>query len=115
MAPWQPYFIGRQANSAGGPPAWKPFNYTYHFFWGLEDIIAVYTNMWGQLDTNKQVGGSSPTTATAMPGATRSRLPAGPRQARLQAHDPGRYQNLNDDFSAQIAAFKRPRRRSSPA
>ena len=33
MCPWQPYFIGRQGNPAGGPPAWKPFNYTYHYFW----------------------------------------------------------------------------------
>ena len=47
VAPWQPWFIGRQANPAGGPPAWKPFNHTYHFFWGLEDVIAVFTNMWG--------------------------------------------------------------------
>ena len=39
--------------SAGDPPAWKPFNYTYHFFWGLEDVIAVFTNMWNQLETNK--------------------------------------------------------------
>src|ERR1700752_44606 len=28
MAPWQPWFIGRQANPAGGPPAWKGLNYT---------------------------------------------------------------------------------------
>src|SRR4029078_6067505 len=41
-APWQPWFIGRQADPAGGPPAWKPFNYTYHYFWGLEDIIALF-------------------------------------------------------------------------
>ena len=60
VAPWQPYFIGRQANPGGGPPAWKPFNYTYHFFWGLEDVIAVFTNMWGQLQTNKSVGGLFP-------------------------------------------------------
>ena len=33
-APWQPYFFGR-----GGDPA-KPFKYTYHFFWGLEDVAA---------------------------------------------------------------------------
>ena len=33
VAPWQPWFIGRQANPAGGPPAWKGFDYTYHFFW----------------------------------------------------------------------------------
>ena len=60
MAPWQPWFIGRQANPAGGPPAWKGFNYTYHFFWGLEDVIAVFTNMWGQVATNKSVGGLFP-------------------------------------------------------
>ena len=44
----------------GDPPSWKPFNYTYHFFWGLEDVIAVYTNMWGQLKTDKSVGGLFP-------------------------------------------------------
>ena len=60
MAPWQPWFIGRQADPGGGPPAWKPFDYTFHYFWGLEDIIAVFLNMWNQLDTNKVVGGLFP-------------------------------------------------------
>ena len=60
VAPWQPWFIGRQADPAGGPPAWKPLNYTYHFFWGLEDVIAVYTNMWAQVKTDKSVGGLFP-------------------------------------------------------
>src|SRR5215813_13297058 len=32
--PWQPYFFGRK-----GDPA-KGFAWTYHFFWGLEDVIA---------------------------------------------------------------------------
>ena len=59
VAPWQPYFIGRQANP-GDPASWKPFENTFHFFWGLEDIIAVYTNMWGQVPTNKSVGGLFP-------------------------------------------------------
>ena len=71
VAPWQPYFIGRQANP-GDPKSWKPFNNTFHFFWGLEDVIAVYTNMWGQV-VDQQVGrrAVSRMTATAMPGATR--------------------------------------------
>src|SRR6202035_563400 len=60
VAPLQPSFIGRQANPAGGPAAWKPFNHTYHFFLGLVDVIAVFTNMWGQLQTNKSVGGLFP-------------------------------------------------------
>ena len=54
-APWQPWFIGQQANPGGGPPAWKPFNYVYHYFWGLEDVIAVFTNMWSQV-ADQQVG-----------------------------------------------------------
>jgi branched-chain amino acid transport system substrate-binding protein len=44
VAPWQPYFIGRQQNP-GNPASWKPFTSTFHFFWGLEDVIAVFTNM----------------------------------------------------------------------
>ena len=70
--PWQPWFIGQQANPGGGPPAWKPFNYVYHYFWGLEDVIAVFTNMWSQLQTNKTVARPvSRMTRTAMRGATR--------------------------------------------
>ena len=38
VAPWQPYFIGRQQNP-GNPASWKPFNSTFHFFWGLEDGV----------------------------------------------------------------------------
>jgi branched-chain amino acid transport system substrate-binding protein len=34
VAPWQPWFIGRQADPAGGPPAWKPFNTTLSFLLG---------------------------------------------------------------------------------
>ena len=71
MAPWQPYFIGRQANP-GDPKTWKPFESTFHFFWGLEDIIAAYTNMWGQVSTNKMVGGLFPNDGDGNAGATRS-------------------------------------------
>src|SRR4029450_3411237 len=40
MAPWQPWFIGRQGNPAD-PNSWQPFKHTFHYFWGLEDVIAV--------------------------------------------------------------------------
>jgi branched-chain amino acid transport system substrate-binding protein len=108
VAPWQPYFIGRQADPGGGPPAWKPFNYTYHFFWGLEDVIAVYTNMWGQVKTDKSVGGLFPNDGDGNAwGSKQVGFPPVLDKLGYTLTDPGRYQNLTDDFSAQIAAFKK--------
>jgi branched-chain amino acid transport system substrate-binding protein len=108
LAPWQPYFIGRQANPGGGPQAWKPFTYTYHFFWGLEDIIAVFTNMWDQVPTDKSVGGLFPNDGDGNAWAdARVGLPPALDKRGYKLVDPGRYQNLSDDFSAQIAAFKK--------
>ncbi|MGA3140583.1 MAG: ABC transporter substrate-binding protein [Xanthobacteraceae bacterium] len=108
VAPWQPYFIGRQADPAGGPPAWKPFNYTFHFFWGLEDVIAVFTNMWGQVSTDKAVGGLFPNDGDGNAwGSKQVGFPPVLDKLGYTLTDPGRYQNLTDDFSAQIAAFKK--------
>jgi branched-chain amino acid transport system substrate-binding protein len=107
MAPWQPWFIGRQANPGGGPPAWKPFNNTYHFFWGLEDVIAVFTNMWGQVPTNKSVGGLFPNDGDGNAwGDKQVGFPPVLDKGGYKLTDPGRYQNLTDNFSAQITAFK---------
>ena len=106
VAPWQPWFIGQQANPAD-PKSWKPFNYAFHFFWGLEDVIAVYTNMWQQIETNKSVGGLFPNDGdgNAWGDKTVGFLPV-LEKLSFKLADPGRYQNLTDDFSAQINAFK---------
>jgi branched-chain amino acid transport system substrate-binding protein len=107
MAPWQPWFIGRQANPAGGPPAWKAFDYTYHFFWGLEDVIAVFTNMWSQVATNKSVGALFPNDGDGNAwGDKQVGFPPVLEKDGYKLTDPGRYQNLTDNFSAQIGAFK---------
>src|ERR1700677_1570318 len=70
VAPWQPWFIGRQANPAGGPPAWKPFNYTYHFFWASRTSLPSSPTCGASSRPTKTSAAYSPTTATAMPGAT---------------------------------------------
>ena len=54
VVPWQPWFFGRK-----GDPA-KGFAWTYHLFWGLEDVIANFTNGWKTVETNKKVGGLFP-------------------------------------------------------
>jgi branched-chain amino acid transport system substrate-binding protein len=105
VAPWQPYFIGRQADPTK-PESWAPFNSTFHFFWGLEDIIAVFTNMWGQVATNKSVGGLFPNDGDGNAwGDKVVGFPPVLEKAGYKLTDPGRY--LTDDFSAQIAAFQK--------
>jgi branched-chain amino acid transport system substrate-binding protein len=106
VAPWQPWFIGQQGNP-GDPPSWKPFNYAYHFFWGLEDVISVFTNMWAQIETNKKVGGLFPNDGDG--NAWGDKVVGFPPVLEKMGYgliDPGRYQNMTDDFSAQINAFK---------
>jgi branched-chain amino acid transport system substrate-binding protein len=106
VAPWQPWFIGQQANP-GDPASWKPFNSSFHFFWGLEDVIAVFTNMWAQLETNKKVGGLFPNDGDGNAwGDANVGFPPVLAKLGYTLNDPGRYQNLTDDFSAQINAFK---------
>jgi branched-chain amino acid transport system substrate-binding protein len=102
VAPWQPWFIGR-----GGTPGETEFEWTYHFFWGLEDIIATFTAMWDQLETNKTVGGLFPNDGDGNAwGDPDLGLPKPMAEAGYTIVDPGRYENGNQDFTAQINAFK---------
>jgi branched-chain amino acid transport system substrate-binding protein len=101
VAPWQPWFFAR-----GGKPD-TGFKYTYHFFWGLEDVIAVYTNMWGQLETNKVVGGLFPNDGDGNAwGDKKLGFPPVLDSKGYKLVDPGRFQDLTDNFSAQIGAYK---------
>jgi branched-chain amino acid transport system substrate-binding protein len=101
VAPWQPWFFAR-----GGKPE-TGFNYTYHFFWGLEDVIAVYTNMWAEVATDKVVGGLFPNDGDGNAwGDKKLGFPPVLDQKGYKLIDPGRFQNLTDNFSAQIGAFR---------
>jgi branched-chain amino acid transport system substrate-binding protein len=101
VAPWQPWFFTR-----GGDPA-KGFEWTYHFFWGLEDLIGVFTELWGSLPTNKVVGALWPNDGDGNAwGDGKLGFPPALAKGGFTLVDPGRYQNLTADYSAQIAAFK---------
>lgn len=102
VAPWQPWFFGRK-----GDPA-KGFNWTYHFFWGLEDVIAVFTNLWNSVPTNKKVGGLFPNDGDGNAwGDKQLGFPPVLAKQGYTLTDPGRYQNLTQTFASHIAAFKR--------
>lgn len=100
--PWQPWFFGR-----GGDPK-KGFDWAFHFFWGLEDMAAVFTNMWKDLPTNKVVGLLLANDADGNAiSDTKLGLPPFLVAKGYTVFDPGRFQPLQADFSAQIAAFKK--------
>src|SRR6516162_10341153 len=99
--PWQPYFFGRN-----GDPA-KGFTWTYHFFWGLEDVIAAFLALWDGQPTNKVVGGLFPNDADGNAwGDPQRGLPPALAQTGYRLIDPGRYQVMNNDFTSQITRFK---------
>lgn len=103
VAPWQPWFFTR-----GGDPQ-EGFEWTYHFFWGVEDVIDNYTGMWAALKLDKPVvGGLFPNDGDGNAWGDAERgFPPVLRQKGFTLVDPGRFQSLTDDFSAQIAAFKK--------
>ncbi|WP_146345725.1 ABC transporter substrate-binding protein [Phaeobacter marinintestinus] len=99
--PWQPYFFGRNGVPGEG------FASTYHFFWGLEDVIGAFLDMWGGSGVAKNVGGLFPNDADGNAwGHPELGLPKPLAAAGYSLLDPGRYQPLSDDFSNYIAAFK---------
>ena len=99
--PWQPYFFGRNGDPATG------FEWTYHFFWGLEDVIAAFVALWEQSGAEKNVGGLFPNDADGNAWGDPERgFPPALKAAGFALTDPGRYQPLSQDFSAQISAFK---------
>jgi branched-chain amino acid transport system substrate-binding protein len=100
--PWQPWFFSRQADPANP----EPLKWSYHFFWGLEDIAAVYQDIWSQVDTNKRVAGLFPNDSdgVAWSGALPGMFEAAGNGYVLNT--PTLYEPGTQDFSAIIAAFK---------
>ena len=101
-APWQAYFFGR----SGDPK--KGFDWTYHFFWGLEDIIAAYTNLWNSIPTNKVVGTLFPNDSEGNAwGDPKMGFPPELTKQGFKYVDSGRFRTPANDYTAQISTFKK--------
>jgi branched-chain amino acid transport system substrate-binding protein len=99
--PWQAYFFGR-----GGDPA-KGFEWTYHSWWGLEGITATFVSMWDSLKTNKKVAEMWPNDGDGLAWAdAKTGQPPVLKAGGYTIIDGGRYQDLTDDYTPQIAKFK---------
>ncbi|MFZ3374015.1 MAG: ABC transporter substrate-binding protein, partial [Chthoniobacterales bacterium] len=104
VAPWQSYFFGRNGNPAKG------FTWTYHFFWGLEDVIAAYLTLWSSVETNRVVGGLFPNDGDGNAwGDVRIGFPPSLKEAGFKLVDTGRFEPFVEDFTEQISAFKTAR------
>jgi branched-chain amino acid transport system substrate-binding protein len=97
VAPWQPFAI-----RDGDAPA--DLKYSYHFFWGLEDVAAVYQDMWSQVENNGKAGGLFPNDPDGQ--AWSANFPALTADSGVTINDPGLYPDGTKDFSAQISRFK---------
>jgi branched-chain amino acid transport system substrate-binding protein len=101
VAPWQSYFHGRKGNLGKG------FEWTYHFYWGMEDALSAFVSLWDQLEVNKVVGGLFPDDIDGRVwGDVDFGLPPELEHRGYRFVDGGRYQPLTKDFSQQIALFK---------
>ncbi|MBR0687812.1 ABC transporter substrate-binding protein [Bradyrhizobium manausense] len=100
-APWQSFVFPRGGSSD------KPFAWTYHFFWGLEDALGTFVGLWNSLQTNKKVGMLFPSNTDGEAWGNRDYgLPPAVEKAGYTTVVPNKFQPRTNDFSAQIALYK---------
>jgi branched-chain amino acid transport system substrate-binding protein len=105
VTPYQPWYLARHPAPDARDP--KPYRWTWHFFWGLEDVVAVFADMWSRVDSNQVLGGLWPDD-----GDGRAWSAGFPEVMRAQGYeivDPGRYRDGQDSFAREIDQFKAAR------
>ena len=98
--PWQPYVASRAQGDLT-----KVFKWTYHTFWGLEDVQANFLDMWKQVPNNSKVAATFPNDADGVPWQAGWQPVWEPNS--LAVFDPGLFQSPAEDFTQQIALYKR--------
>ena len=97
--PWQPYFFGR-----GGDPK-VGFKWTYHFLWGMEDVITSQFDVWNRYLTNKKYGAMWPNDADG--NAYRAAWTPALKANGYELVDGGSFQPGQEDFTSLISLFKK--------
>ncbi len=99
---YQPWYLDRDPAPDARDP--KPYQWTWHFFWGLEDVVAVFAEMWAQLEHNQVVGGLWPDDGDGRAWSNGFGKVLGSQG--YEVVDPGRYQDQKDSFAREIGQFK---------
>jgi branched-chain amino acid transport system substrate-binding protein len=101
MMPWQAWMFPRKGDPKVG------FEWSYHFFWGLEDVVGAYKEIWASVKTNKKIGGiySADPGGEAF-GSEEFGVPALAKQIGYAHISSGKFQEGVADFSPQIGKFK---------
>lgn len=101
MMPWQSFLYGRGSNPQQG------FPYTFHFFWGNDDVIRTFVGMWDAVATNRKVGtfyaDNPPGQSYADPALG---MPSGLKRGGYTELSAGLFKIATDDFSNQVSLFK---------
>ncbi|HKF00197.1 MAG TPA: ABC transporter substrate-binding protein, partial [Actinomycetes bacterium] len=107
-ASWDTYMGGRDHAPN------QPFQWTFHYYWGFEQAVSVFMDIWSQAQTNRTVVGLWPDDKTGTQASDpKTGYPMYLRKAGYKLIDLGRYENQNNsptpDFTplmAKIAAAK---------
>ena len=99
VAPWEAFYFGR-----GGKPGEQSFRWTFHYSFGSGNFVNLYNGQWSLLETNKKVGTLIPSDADG--NAIRAGLLPAMIEQGWEIVDPGPYENMSQDFTTQIEAFK---------
>ena len=101
MGPWQAVVFGR-----GSTPE-KGFSYSFHFFWGVDDMLKNFLGMWDGTKVERTVGtlyiDNGPGRAYADPATG---IPSAAKQRGYKEVNSGFFKIATDDFSNQVSTFK---------
>lgn len=101
MSPWQAFLFARNGTVAKG------FPFSFHFFWGADDVVRQFVALWDGVKTNRQVGtlyiDNPPGQAFADPLRG---MPGVLRAGGYKEQTGGFFKISTDDFSNQVASFK---------
>lgn len=98
VAPWQTWYFGRALDKT-------PSKYTFHFFWGLDNVLPIYADIWEKAapgETNLGALFPNDGDGEAWAGA----VPPFAEAEGYTVNNPGAFPNGTTDFSAQIASLK---------